>query len=358
MRTGSKIREEKTAMNRKILAIVVAVVLALALLIWFLNRDTHSDVIVLHGNVDLRQVDLPFSDSERIAEVLVEEGTVIHAGQVLARLDTGRLLPRIRQAEAKVSAQSEMLRKLRNGARPEEIAQARAALAAAEAEATNARSQIERLRSISEASNGRAVSPQDLEAATAQARTTEAQVKNSQESLRLILAGPREEDIATAKAQLDAAEADLALLQRQLRDSELIAPTDGVIRSRLMEPGELATPQRPVVSIAIADPKWVRAYVSETDLGRVNVGMRASVSIDSAPDHAIDGSVGFISSTAEFTPKTVQTEELRTSLVYEVRIFVQDAEDRLRLGMPATVRIDTTQERTSATNPPASGAPR
>jgi HlyD family secretion protein len=183
-------------------------------------------------------------------------------------------------------------------------------------------------------------------------------VKNSQESLRLILAGPREEDIATAKAQLDAAEADLALLQRQLRDSELIAPTDGVIRSRLMEPGELATPQRPVVSIAIADPKWVRAYVSETDLGRVNVGMRASVSIDSAPDHAIDGSVGFISSTAEFTPKTVQTEELRTSLVYEVRIFVQDAEDRLRLGMPATVRIDTTQERTSATNPPASGAPR
>lgn len=345
-------------MNRKILAIVVAVILALALLIWFLNRDKHSDVIVLHGNVDLRQVDLPFNDSERIAEVLVEEGTQVRAGQVLARLDTGRLLPRIKQAEAKVAAQSEMLRKLRNGARPEEIAQARAALAAAEAETTNARSQIQRLRSISEASNGRAVSPQDLEAATAQARTSEAQLKNSQESLQLVLAGPREEDIATAKAQLDAAEADLALLQRQLRDAELVAPIDGVIRSRLMEPGELATPQRPVFSIAIAHPKWVRAYVSESDLGRVNVGMRASVSIDSAPDHAIDGSVGFISSTAEFTPKTVQTEELRTSLVYEVRIFVQDDADRLRLGMPATVRIDTTQRQDATTNPSVTGAPR
>ena len=145
------------------------------------------------------------------------------------------------------------------------------------------------------------------------------------------------------------------MLQRQLRDAELVSPTDGVIRSRLMEPGELATPQRPVFSIAIAHPKWVRAYVSESDLGRVNVGMRASVSIDSAPDHAIDGSVGFISSTAEFTPKTVQTEELRTSLVYEVRVFVEDKQNILRLGMPATVRIDTTKSH-AANGSPTSGS--
>ena len=330
-------------MNKKIVAIGAAVVVAVILLVWFLRRDSDSSVIALHGNVDLRQVDLPFNDSERIAEVLVDEGTPVHAGQVLARLDTGRLVPRVQQAQAKVAAQTEMLNKLRNGARPEEIAQARAAVAAAEAEAVNARSQIDRLKSISDASSGRAVSTQDLEAATAQARSSEAQLKNTREALQLILAGARKEDIATAQAQLEAAQADLALLQRQLTDAELLAPTDGVVRSRLMEPGELATPQRPVFSIAIANPKWVRAFVSETDLGRVSLGMNAKVSIDSAPDQAVDGSVGFISSTAEFTPKTVQTEELRTSLVYEVRIFVQDPQDRLRLGMPATVSIDTTQ---------------
>ncbi len=337
-------------MNKRIVGIGILAAAIIGIAVWISTRGSQGNSIVLHGNVDLRQVELPFNDSERIAEVLVEEGSTVRAGQVLARLDTGRLLPRVKQAEAKVAAQSEMLRKLRNGARPEEIAQARAAVAAAEAEAANARSQIERLQSISAASEGRAISAQDLEAATAQVRTSEARLQNSKESLRLILAGAREEDIQTASAQLDAAEADLALLQRQLKDAELVSPTDGVVRNRLMEPGELATPQRPVFSIAVMNPKWVRAYVSETDLGRVNVGMPARVSIDSAPDHLIKGTIGFLSSTAEFTPKTVQTDELRTSLVYEVRILVRDEQNRLRLGMPATVTIDPTQHTPAASN--------
>ncbi len=329
-------------MNKKPVAIAIGAVALLALVAWwFFSRDRQSDIIVLHGNVDLRQVDLPFKDSERIAAVLVEEGTTVKAGDVLARLDTSRLGPRVRSAEARVTAQSEMLRKLRNGARPEEIAQARAVVAAAEAEAANARSQIDRLQSISDASKGRAISTTDLEAASTQARMSEANARNARESLALLLAGSREEDIEQAQAQLDAAEADLALLRQQLQDAELVSPTDGVIRKRLMEPGELATPQRPVFSIAIANPKWVRGYISEPDLGRVNVGMPATVTIDSYPKQPVDGTVGFISSTAEFTPKTVQTEELRTSLVYEVRVLVQDGDDRLRLGMPVTVSIDT-----------------
>jgi HlyD family secretion protein len=335
--------------NKKVIAIAVGALVLVAIVVyWLFARGGDSAVIVLHGNVDLRQVDLPFNDGERIAEVLVEEGTTVHAGQVLARLDTGRLMPRIQQAEARAAAQLEALRKLRNGARPEEIAQARAAYNAAEAEAVNARSQFDRLKGINDESKGRAVSPQDLEAASTAARMSEARAQNSKEGLNLAVAGPRKEDIAQAKAQLDAAQADLALLQQQLKDAELIAPTDGVIRNRLMEPGELATPQRPVFSIAVMNPKWVRAYLSEADLGRINVGTPAIVTIDSAPDAPIKGSVGFISSTAEFTPKTVQTEELRTSLVYEVRVFVQDDKDQLRLGMPATVRIDTSQGKQNA----------
>jgi HlyD family secretion protein len=319
---------------------IVAVLLAALLGYWVFGRDEDTSHIVLQGNVDLRQIELPFNDSERIAEVLVDEGTAVKAGQVLARLDTGRLLPRVAQAEARVSVQREALQKLRNGARPEEIAQARAQVAAAQAEAANATSQSQRLRSISDESTGRAISPQDVEAATAAARMAEAQAQNVRKALELTLAGPRQEDIDQAKAQLDAAEADLALLKRQLADAELVAPTDGVIRNRLMEPGELATPQRPVFALAITTPKWVRAYLSEAALSRVALGAPASVTMDSARDAPLQGKVGFISSTAEFTPKTVQTEELRTSLVYEIRVFVDDPEDRLRLGMPATVTIE------------------
>lgn len=327
-------------MPKRIIPLVVVALLALALLgYWLLGRDRDTSQIVLQGNVDLRQVELPFNDSERIAEVLVEEGSTVKAGQVLARLDTGRLMPRVAQAEARVAAQGEVLRKLRNGARPEEKAQARAALAAAQAEAVNATSQLQRLRSINDESKGRAISPQDLEAAIAAARMSEAQAESSRKALDLTLAGPRVEEIDQAKAQLDAAEADLALLKRQLADAELIAPTDGVIRNRLMEPGELATPQRPVFALAITTPKWVRAYLSEVELSRIALGAPARITMDSAPDAPLAGKVGFISSTAEFTPKTVQTEELRTSLVYEIRVLVDDPQDRLRLGMPATVTI-------------------
>ncbi|GFE82960.1 membrane protein [Steroidobacter agaridevorans] len=332
-------------MSKRSIALAVVALLALAALgYWVFGGNDDDSHIVLQGNVDLRQIELPFNDSERIAEVLVEEGSTVKAGQVLARLDTGRLLPRVAQAEARAAAQREVLRKLRNGARPEEVAQARAALAAAQAEAANATSQLQRLRSISDESKGRAISPQDLEAAIAAARMSEAQAESSRKALELTLAGPRQEEIDQAKAQLDAAEADLALLKRQLADADLLAPTDGVIRNRLMEPGELATPQRPVFAIAITTPKWVRAYLSEVELSRVALGAPARVTMDSAPNNPLEGKVGFISSTAEFTPKTVQTEELRTSLVYEIRVFVDDPEDRLRLGMPATVTITPAQQ--------------
>jgi membrane fusion protein PltH len=131
-------------------------------------------------------------------------------------------------------------------------------------------------------------------------------------------------------------------MEQQLADTKLIAPTDGIVRTRLLEPGEMASPQRPVLDVAILTPKWVRAYVAEKDLGKVHPKMSAAVAVDSFPGRRFEGWVGFISPVAEFTPKAVQTEELRTSLVYEVRVFVNDPADELRLGMPATVYLLTT----------------
>lgn len=330
-------------MNKKVAIPIAAALLLAAVVVYLSIRDGDDDQLVLYGNVDIRQVELPFADSERIAEVLVREGDRVRAGQVLARLETPRIGARLQGAQARAAAQTQALRRLQNGARPEELAQARAALAAARAEAAHARSHYDRVQGIAKSSEGRAVSEQDIEAARAALDMADAQVVTTRKALDLALAGPREEDIAQADAQLEGARAEVALLEQQLKDAELRAPTDAVVRSRLMEPGELATPQRPVFSLAVTDPKWVRAYAPESALGRLQLGAPASVVTDSFPDEALEGELGFISSVAEFTPKSVQTEDLRASLVYEVRVFVEDPQDRLRLGMPATVRFDLSQ---------------
>ena len=330
-------------MNRRIAFIVAALLIAAAAagaVYWYKRPAQQAQQIVLHGNVDLRQVDLAFNGNERIAAVLVQEGDVIHKGQVLARLDTSRLRPQFETAKAQAAAQKAAVKRLHNGSRPEEIAQARANLASAKADAQNAHVIYARAKGLFEKASG---TKQDVDNTKAAMDVADAKVEVNQKVLDLAIAGPRAEDIAQAEAQLRANEAQLALVRQQLADAELIAPVNGIIRSRLMEPGEMASPQRPVFSIAVMDPKWVRAYASEPDLGRVHPGMTASVTVDSFPKRSFTGWVGFISPVAEFTPKTVQTEELRSSLVYEVRVFVKDPNDDLRLGMPATVTLRLTQ---------------
>ena len=302
---------------------------------WFVRRGPHRQDLVLYGNVDLRQVELAFNNNERIASVLVQEGDRIKRGQILARLNTNRLEPQVAQAEASAAAQREAVAKLHNGSRPQEIAEARANVESARADAINARGQYERRKTL-EANS--IVSRQDLENAKAALDVAKAKLAVNQKTLDLAIAGPRKEDIGQAEAELRADEAQSAFLHQELADAELVAPADAVVRARLMEPGEMASPQKPVLSLAIIDPKWVRAYVSEPELGRLQTGMGASVALDGFP-HRFDGWVGFISPVAEFTPKNVQTEELRTSLVYEVRVFVKDPLDRLPLGAPASVYL-------------------
>ena len=148
------------------------------------------------------------------------------------------------------------------------------------------------------------------------------------------------EDIDEARARLRAQEAQLALSRAVLQDADLYAPADGVIRNRLLEVGDMASAQKPVFSMALTSPIWVRAYVPESMLGRIAAGTGATVSTDSFPGKQYRGWVGFISPTAEFTPKNVETPDLRTRLVYQVRVYVCNPDHELRLGMPATVTID------------------
>jgi HlyD family secretion protein len=324
---------------RRILLLVLLLAAAAGLAggLWHWYHGTApAGQLTLYGNVDLRQVELAFNNSERIAAVFAQEGDRVHAGQVLATLDTSRLEPQVARAEAQAGAQRAVVERLHNGSRPEEIAQARADVALAEANAVNARIQF---RHEEELLAQKAASRLEYDNTKTALDVTEARLVASQKALDLALAGPRAEDVAQGEAVLRADEAQLALVRQQLEDARLRAPAEAVVRTRLLEPGEMVTPQKPVFSLALVDPKWVRAYVAEPDLGKVHPGMSASVTVDSFADRAFDGWVGFVSPVAEFTPKTVQTDELRTSLVYEVRVFVRDPADVLRLGMPATVTL-------------------
>jgi membrane fusion protein YbhG len=337
---------------RPIIGILVIVGIAIA--IWFWKRRTEAaskDQLLLYGNVDIRQVQLAFNNSERIAKILVQEGDRVKMGQLLAELDTRRLEAGFKSREAQVAAQREVVARLEAGNRPEEIRKAKADMEGAEADLENAKLTYER---ASRLLTQNVDTQQSADNARAALDVAKAQVASTTEAYNLMVLGPRKEDIAAAKATLQANEADLALAKRELADAKLYAPTNGIIQNRLLEPGDMASPQKPAFTLALDDPLWVRAYVPETDLGRIRLGMKAEVTSDSFPGKKYDGWIGFISPTAEFTPKTVETPEVRTRLVYQVRVFVRNPQGELRLGMPAVATIPLNQpEATASDSEPA-----
>ena len=327
---------------KKLLIAAVLLAAAAGAGFWYWQRGAQpaEAALVLYGNVDQRQIELAFMDAERIAEVLVHEGETVQQGQVLARLHTRRLEDGIAVAEAQLEAARAALQKLENGTRPQEIDQAKAAVAQAKAQVAYAEGDYRRFEAMWKSSKGQAISRQDFDKTRLALDVAKAQLQSAQKALRLAEIGPRAEDIAQAKAQVAERERALAAMRTQLADAELKSPVDSVVTRRLLEPGDMASPQRAVFSLAQLAPKWVRAWVSETQLGRIRPGQAAQIYVDSAPQQAIAGTVGFISSVAEFTPKSVETADLRTSLVYETRIYTDDPQNLLRLGMPATVRFD------------------
>lgn len=318
---------------------------------WDHHREpAKTSQLVLYGNVDIREVDLAFDGNQRMASILVEEGDRVTKGQLLAELETERLEDRVEQAKAKAAQQAQVLKRLEAGSRIEEIRQARANVNKARVDANNAQRTWERMRNLV---HQNAVTQQKADDAQAAANAAKATLDAAQQALNLALAGSRLEDIEAARAALKADQAGLALRQRELHDARLYAPANGVIRNRILEPGAMVTPQSPVLTLALTDPLWVRAYVSEPDLGKIRLGMKATIATDSYPGKHYEGWVGFISPTAEFTPKNVEATDLRTRLVYQVRVFVRQDQNELRLGMPATVTIDLEQPEVS--NAPADG---
>jgi len=302
------------------------------------ENNADGSGLVLYGNVDIREVQLAFQDSGRISRLHVDEGAMVKAGQMMAELDPVRFQLEVDRLSAEVGALGEALVRLKNGSRPQEIEKAKAGLDAAKASLTEAQLALDRVQILRVTNR---ISQQEVDSAKARVETLVAAAHSAKDELSLVVEGPRQEDIKAAEASLQALTAARDLAAQRLKDCRLLAPADGIIRSRILEPGAMASAGTPVLTLALTNPLWVRAYVNEPDLGQVRQGMPVQIRTDSFPDKVYKGWVGFIASTAEFTPKTVETTELRTKLVYRARVFACDPDHELRLGMPVTVIVET-----------------
>jgi HlyD family secretion protein len=289
-----------------------------------------------HAAENVGERPLTFNAEGKIAELLVEEGNRVEAGQLLARLDDTPYRNLVDAAQARLARSRAQLAELEAGTRPPELARARAAVDAAKAAVDQTAATLERRRELLGRGN---ISQAQFDAAQRAYQEAAARLEQRRQELELAVQGPRQERIAAARAERAFNQATLALARDRLDNTELHSPAEGTVLTRIREAGATVGPTAPVLTLALRTPMRVRTYVGEPNLGRVEPGMPVSVTTDSAPDTAYRGHVGFISPTAEFTPKTVQTEQLRTELVYRVRVIVENPDSRLRQGMPVTVTL-------------------
>lgn len=325
-------------MNAKktiLVIVVIGVLAAIAYTVWaHLNEEDSASHLTLYGNVDIREVELAFRVAGRLQSMRFEEGASVEAGEVLAELDSVPFQEALAVSEARVAQAAAQVRKLKAGSRPQEIARARAGVTQAQAAFVNAESEFERVSGLLKTG---ASSVRDRDEARARRDETAAALDGAREALALAQEGFRAEDIAAAEADLASATAQRSIAETQLDDTKLRAPSDGTLIARLHEPGAMLAAGMPVYSLSLRDPVYVRAYVDEPHLGRVAPGARVTITTDSS-EAVYEGRIGFISPRAEFTPRSVETTELRTDLVYRLRIVV-DGDEGLRQGMPVTVRV-------------------
>jgi membrane fusion protein YbhG len=326
-------------MNKKLIAAPIAVAVIAAATFFLIHRHskTADGTIRFSGTVEVTSVEASFKIAGRVKERLVDEGEQVKAGQVLARLEDADQVREvaIRSAETKAAAAS--LAELEAGSRTEEIAQAEAAVAAAEAETVRSADDFRRQEALF---RKEVIPRRDLDTARSARDTAQARVREAREGLALVRKGPRRERIDQARAHLGGAEEALSLARTRLDYTTLASPLSGLVLSKNAEPGEQVAPGTPVVTIGNIADTWVRAYVNETDLGRVKVGQKVRITSDTWPGKAYDGTVSFISQEAEFTPKNIQTEKERVKLVYRIKVTVPNPAMELKPGMPVDGEIE------------------
>ncbi|WP_313124994.1 secretion protein HlyD [Pseudescherichia sp.] len=329
-------------MKKPVVALLaVVIVLAAAVGGWLWYQSQQDRGLTLYGNVDIRTVNMSFRVGGRLASLNVDEGDAIKAGQVLGTLDKAPYENALMQAKASVAVAQAQYDLMQAGYRDEEIAQTEAAVRQAKAAYDYAQNFYTRQQGLWKS---RTISANDLENARSSRDQARATLKSAEDKLSQYRTGNRPQDIAQAKASLEQAQAQLAQAELDLHDTTLVAPADGTLMTRALEPGSMLNAGSTVLTLSLTRPVWVRAYIDEPNLGRAKPGSELLLYTDGRPDRPYSGKVGFVSPTAEFTPKTVETPDLRTDLVYRLRIIVTDADDALRQGMPVTVRFNDGQD--------------
>lgn len=324
---------------RLILALVVLGLLGILYYAYTFWRSNHArDQFVIYGNVDIRQVDLGFRVSGRLARMVFEEGDEVKTGDLVAVLDKAPYEAALAAAQAQMLQAQANYDKLMHGNRPQEIEEARASVNEKQATFENAELLYKRQKEQIKVGS---TSQQAHDDALARKIEAEASLKSAKEALNLAEEGFRNEDIAAGKAALETAKAQLESAKINLEDTEILSPSDGIMLTRVREPGAIVAPLSVVYTLSLHKPVWIRAYVSEPYLGRIKPGMEGLITTDTNPDKPFKAQIGFISPQAEFTPKTVETPELRTDLVYRLRLLTDDPDGKLRQGMPVTVTIKT-----------------
>lgn len=358
------------------------------------RRNAATNRIQVSGNLELTQVDLSFKTAGRMTELAVREGDFVKKGDLIAKLDSAQLEQQLLRDQASVAAAQSSLQQLQTsieyqgatidsdistrraelaqaqakldellaGSRPQEIQQAQSAVADAKAWDAQARSDWERAQTLFARED---ISKSQYDQARAKLDSTAAQLRQAQDRLGLVTEGPRKEEIAGARAQvsraqaavqtaeanrielrrkqeelaarraeIDRARAQVGMTQTQIADAVIVAPIDGVVLVKSAEAGEVIAAGTTVVSLGDIAHPWLRAYINETDLGRVKLGNQVRLSTDSFPGKTYPGRVSFISSEAEFTPKQIQTKEERVKLVYRIKIDVDNSHQELKNNMP------------------------
>ena len=388
-------------MNRKLIPVFVLVLIAVAVAVWWFGfrLEGPEDTIKISGNIELTEVSIGFKTPGKLMELLVEEGDVVKAGQVIGRLDTAQLESQKRMAEAAVAAAEARLDQLRSaisfqeqnlegmtmqrraevavadsqldellaGSRHQEKEQARAAAAQAEAEAARAEADWKRAQTLFATED---ISTADRDRAKAAYESTQAALRQLRERLALVEEGARTETIQTAKAQvarakaalrtteagqfdlsrlrkeiparaadIEQAKASLAVIETQLADAITTSPVEGVVLVKSAEAGEVLAAGTTIATIADLAHPWLRGYVGEQFQGRAQLGSKVEVRTDSYPNRTFAGKLSFLAADAEFTPKQIQTEEERMKLVYRVKIDLENPEGALKSNMPADAYI-------------------
>lgn len=319
--------------------IPVALVVLLAVALWwilFRNRGP-GDNLIASGTVEATEARLGFPATGRVDSIMVREGDAVRHGAELAHLDRLEMQARLDQAQASVSSARALLRELERGFRQEEVAQARAALDAANRRVDDARQAFDRTKRLLE---GGAVSQEAFDRAQIALDIAESERTRAAEQLQLMEAGPRGEQIQAKRGQLAQAAAAVQAIEAGLANMTIRAPFDGIVTVKHREPGEIVAGGSPVVTVMDPGDRWVRIYVPENRLGAVGLGASATITSDTYPDREFTGEVMYIASEAEFTPKSVQTSEERVRLVYAVKVRITgDSTLVLKPGMPADVRL-------------------